>query len=55
MVDFNSVQNSRDCRADKSQIARSREIGPLQNVKQALFFCFEFSNVLFWSIKVLIG
>ena len=47
MVDFNSVQNSRDCRADKSQIARSREIGPLQNVKQALFFCFEFSNVLF--------
>ena len=36
MVDFNSVQNSRDCRADKSQIARSR-IGPLQNAKQALF------------------
>ena len=47
MVDFNSVKNSRDCRADKSQIARSREIGPLQNVKRALFFCFEFSNVLF--------
>ena len=47
MVDFNSVQNSRDCRADKSQIARSR-IGPLQNAKQALFsvsnfrmFCFD--------------
>ena len=37
MVDFNSVRNSRDCRADKSQIARSREIGLLQNVKQALF------------------
>ena len=46
MVDFNSVQNSRDCRADKSQIARSR-IGPLQNAKQAFIFCFEFSNVLF--------
>ena len=53
MVDFNSVQNSRDCRADKSQISRSREIGPLQNVKQALFFVsnfrmFYFDQWKFW-------
>ena len=51
MVDFNSVQNSSDCRADKSQIARSR-IGPLSyrpasKCKTSLIFCFEFSNVLF--------
>ena len=47
MVDFNSVQNSRDCRADKSQIARSREISPLQNVKQALFFVSNFRMFCF--------
>ena len=46
MVDFNSVQNSRDCRADKSQIARSR-IGPLQNEKQALFFVSNFRMFCF--------
>ena len=46
MVDFNSVQNSRDCRADKSQIARSR-IGPLQNAKQALFFVSNFRMFCF--------
>ena len=40
------VQNSRDCRADKSQIARSREIDPLQNVKQGLFFVSNF-RILF--------
>ena len=41
MVDFNPVQNFRDCRADKSQISRSREIGPLQNVNYFLFRIFE--------------
>ena len=43
MVDFNYY--SRDCRADKSQIAHeiAREIGPLQNVTQCLIFCFEFA------------
>ena len=46
MIDFNSVQNSRDCRADKSQIARSR-IGPLQNAKQALFFVSNFRMFCF--------
>ena len=47
MVDFNSVQNSRDCWTDKSQIARSREIGLLQNVKQALFFVSNFRMFCF--------
>ena len=58
MVDFNSVQNSRDCRADKSQIARSR-IGPLQNAKQALFFVSNFQMFCFdhksfdWLINII--
>ena len=37
MVDYIPVQNSRNCRADKSQIAHYFEIGPLPNVNRALF------------------